>query len=193
MRIGKTACGKSIGGFRNWCIYGCWDAPRNGGEGLLIKRTFFEDTAKVRLYFFLPKLFEGNFATRTDEPAPRNPVIRYGTTCCNGKTIVLKIYSFDIDTLLLGKKPDQCPVRTLWTRPMTGRGPGWRMPLHGSTCSHPPRFPNAGRLCRNGGDMGANRGRHGGEEGQHCPNSQATQEPFYCPLDVFSKCFKPSD
>ena len=36
---------------------------------ILKKRTFFEDTAKVRLYFFLPKLFEGNFATRTDEPA----------------------------------------------------------------------------------------------------------------------------
>ena len=40
---------------------------------ILKKRTFFEDTAKVRLYFFLPKLFEGNFAT----------VTHYGTTHCN--------------------------------------------------------------------------------------------------------------
>ena len=77
----------------------------DGGEGLLIKRTFFEDTAKVRLYFFLPKLFEGNFATRTDEPAPRNPVIHYGTTCCNEKTIVLKIRTDKKHSARMGPNP----------------------------------------------------------------------------------------
>ena len=71
----------------------------------MIKRTFFEDTAKVRLYFFLPKLFEGNFASQTDEPAPRNPVIHYGTTCCNGKTIVLKIRTDKKHSARMGPNP----------------------------------------------------------------------------------------
>ena len=71
----------------------------------MIKRTFFEDTAKVRLYFFLPKLFEGNFASPPDEPAPRNPVIHYGTTCCKGKTIVLKIRTDKKHSARMGPNP----------------------------------------------------------------------------------------
>ena len=59
------------------------DAPLKMGEGLLIKRTFFEDTAKVRLYFFLSKLFEGNFASPPDGQAPNSTVTHYGTTHCN--------------------------------------------------------------------------------------------------------------
>ena len=50
---------------------------------ILKKRTFFEDTAKVRLYFFLPKLFEGNFASPPDGQAPNSTVTHYGTTHCN--------------------------------------------------------------------------------------------------------------
>ena len=94
-----------MGGFRNWCIYGCWDAPLKMGEGLLIKRTFFEDTAKVRLYFFLPKLFEGNFASPPDGQAPNSTVTHYGTTHCNEKTIALKIRTDKKHSARMGPNP----------------------------------------------------------------------------------------
>ena len=51
-----------MGGFRNWCIYGCWDAPRNEGEGLLIKRTFIRNTLfliEVRMQLRDSEPFQG--------------------------------------------------------------------------------------------------------------------------------------
>ena len=66
------------------------------------------------------------------------------------------------------------------------------MPLHGSACSHPPRFPNAGKQCGNGGELGANRGRHGGEGGgetltQQSGNTgamQASLHRLFIPLQL---------